>query len=62
MLVLSRKTNEQILIGSDITVTVTEIKGDKVRIGVDAPKSVPVDRREVAEKKRAAAARAAEAV
>ena len=53
MLVLSRKRNEQILIGSNITVTVTDIKGDKVRLGVEAPKEVPVDRLEVAEKKRA---------
>lgn len=47
MLVLSRKTNEQIVINDNITVTVVEIRGDKVRLGVEAPKEVPVHRREV---------------
>jgi carbon storage regulator len=54
MLVLSRKKDEQILIGNNITVTITEIRGDKVRIGIEAPPEVVVDRREVAEKKKAA--------
>jgi len=47
MLVLSRKTNESIVINDDITVVVVEIRGDKVRLGVEAPKEVPVHRREV---------------
>lgn len=47
MLVLSRKKNEQIVIGDDITIVVVEIRGDKVRLGVEAPKEVPVHRREV---------------
>ena len=47
MLVLSRKKHESIIIDDEITVTVVEILGDKVRIGVDAPKEVPVHRREV---------------
>jgi carbon storage regulator len=47
MLVLSRKKNESIVINSDITVTVVEIRGDKVRLGIQAPKEVPVHRREV---------------
>lgn len=47
MLVLSRKFHESIMIGKDVTVTVVKIKGDQVRIGVTAPKDVPVHRGEV---------------
>ena len=47
MLVLSRKKNESIVINNDITVVVVEIRGDKVRLGGEAPKEVPVHRREV---------------
>ena len=47
MLILSRKTNEKIMIGDDISVSIIEIRGDHVRIGVDAPKSVKVFRQEV---------------
>jgi carbon storage regulator len=47
MLVLSRKKNESIVINNDITVTVVEIRGDKVRLGIVAPKEVPVHRQEV---------------
>ncbi len=47
MLVLSRKKNERIVINNDITVTVVEIRGDKVRLGIVAPKEVPVHRQEV---------------
>ncbi|MFO0961102.1 MAG: carbon storage regulator CsrA [Isosphaeraceae bacterium] len=47
MLVLSRKKNESIIIDDHITVTVVEIRGDKVRLGVDAPKEVTVHRREI---------------
>jgi carbon storage regulator len=47
MLVLSRKKQEQIVIDDDILVTVVGIRGDKVRLGVDAPKDVPVHRKEV---------------
>ncbi len=47
MLVLSRKKNESIVINSDITITVVEIRGDKVRLGIVAPKEVPVHRQEV---------------
>jgi carbon storage regulator len=47
MLVLSRKKNESIIINDVITVTVVEIRGDKVRLGIDAPKDVSVHRREV---------------
>jgi carbon storage regulator len=47
MLVLSRKKNESIVINNDITITVVEIRGDKVRLGIVAPKEAPVHRREV---------------
>jgi carbon storage regulator len=47
MLVLSRKKNESIVINDDITIMVVEIRGDKVRLGVEAPKEVPVHRHEV---------------
>ena len=49
MLVLSRKKNESIVINNDITITVVEIRGDKVRLGIVAPKDVPVHRQEVYE-------------
>ncbi|MFO0878784.1 MAG: carbon storage regulator CsrA [Gemmataceae bacterium] len=49
MLVLSRKKNESIVINNTITVTVVEIRGDKVRLGIVAPKEVPVHRQEVYE-------------
>ena len=49
MLVLSRKKNETIVINNDIQVTVVEIRGDKVRLGIVAPKEVPVHRLEVYE-------------
>jgi carbon storage regulator len=49
MLVLSRKKNESIIINDHITVTVVEIRGDKVRLGIEAPKDVTVHRREVYE-------------
>lgn len=47
MLVLSRQRDETIMIGDDIEVTVVDIRGDKVRLGVNAPKDVRVHRREV---------------
>ena len=47
MLVLSRKKNESIVINNDITIVVVDIRGDKVRLGVEAPKEVPVHRQEV---------------
>ncbi len=61
MLVLSRHRNQQIFIGDDIVVTVVEIRGDKVRLGIDAPTDVPVHRSEVYHAlKRQEAAQAAE--
>ena len=47
MLVLTRRVNERIVIGDDITVTVLEVHGDQVRIGIDAPRDVKVFREEV---------------
>ncbi len=49
MLVLSRQRDESIVIGNNIVVVVVDIRGDKVRLGVEAPKEVPVHRREVFE-------------
>lgn len=47
MLVLSRKKNESIVIGQNIRLVVVDIQGDKVRLGIDAPKETPVFRQEV---------------
>lgn len=47
MLVLSRKRDERIVIGDNIVITIVDIRGDKVRIGVEAPASVPVHREEI---------------
>ncbi len=47
MLILSRKKNEKVKIGDDITIAVVEIRGDKVRLGIEAPTEVPVHRQEV---------------
>ena len=47
MLVLSRKKNESIVINNNITIVVVDIRGDKVRLGIEAPKEIPVHRREV---------------
>lgn len=48
MLVLSRKKSERIVIGDEMTITVIEIRGDRVRLGIDAPRDVPVHREEIA--------------
>src|SRR5262245_13223358 len=47
MLVLSRKRDERIVIGDNIVITVVEVRGDKVRLGIEAPTEVPVHRQEV---------------
>ena len=47
MLVLTRKSNQQIVIGKDIVLTVLEIRGDRVRLGIAAPASTPVHRAEI---------------
>lgn len=49
MLILSRKINEKIMIGEDISLTIIEIRGDQVKVGVEAPKAVKVFRHEVYE-------------
>ena len=49
MLVLSRHRDESVMIGDDVKITVVEIRGDKVRLGFDVPKIVPVHRQEVYE-------------
>ena len=50
MLILTRRTGETLRIGPDITVTVLGVKGTQIRIGIDAPKSVPVHRGELYER------------
>jgi carbon storage regulator len=47
VLVLSRRVGESVVIGNDVVVTVLEVRGDIIRIGVDAPREVPVHRSEV---------------
>lgn len=47
MLALARKVNESIMLGNDIEITLLEIKGDQVKLGISAPKSVPVYRKEI---------------
>jgi carbon storage regulator len=49
MLVLSRQKDESIMIGDDVEVTIVDVRGDKVRLGITAPKSIPVHRKEVYE-------------
>ena len=49
MLVLSRQRNQSIIIGEDVVITVIDIRGDKVRLGIEAPMDIPVHRREVYE-------------
>lgn len=47
MLVLSRHRDETILLGNDVSITIADIRGDKVRLGIDAPRHIPVHRQEV---------------
>ncbi|MGE5418123.1 MAG: carbon storage regulator CsrA [Acidobacteriota bacterium] len=49
MLVLTRKKNESLMIGEDIEIVIVDIQGDRVRIGINAPKKLPVHRKEVYE-------------
>jgi carbon storage regulator len=53
MLILTRNLGQTIMIGEDIVVTVLGVKGNQVRIGVQAPREVTVDREEIAERKKA---------
>jgi len=61
MLALSRKCNESIMIGNGIEITVLDIKGDQVKIGINAPKSVPIYRKEIYKQIQAANIEAAKA-
>ncbi|SHO48746.1 carbon storage regulator CsrA [Anaerocolumna xylanovorans] len=47
MLALSRKIGESIIIGNDIELTILEVKGDQVKIGINAPKAIPIYRKEI---------------
>lgn len=47
MLVLSRQRDESIMIGDDVEIIIVDVRGDKVRLGITAPKSTPVHRREI---------------
>ena len=49
MLVLSRQIDESIMIGDDVEITIVDVRGDKVRLGITAPREIPVHRREVYE-------------
>jgi len=47
MLVLSRQRDESIMIGDNVEITIVDVRGDKVRLGITAPKEIPVHRREI---------------
>ncbi|MBN2138952.1 MAG: carbon storage regulator CsrA [Sedimentisphaerales bacterium] len=47
MLVLSRQRDESIMIGDDVEITIVDVRGDKVRLGITAPREIPVHRREI---------------
>ena len=60
MLILTRRVGESLMIGDDVTITVLGVKGNQVRIGVDAPKEVAVHREEILERIESAAAEIAD--
>ena len=47
MLALTRKINESIMVGNDVEITILEVRGEQIKIGINAPKSVPIYRKEV---------------
>jgi carbon storage regulator len=61
MLILTRRDGESVLIGDEVTITVLRVKGNQVRLGVNAPKNVTVQRAEISERVRAEAADSASA-
>lgn len=50
MLVLNRRSNESLKVGDDVTITILSVRGETVRIGVEAPRSIPVHREEIYER------------
>ena len=60
MLVLSRQRDQSIIIGDNVVVTIVDIRGDQVQIGIDAPRSIPVHRYEIYEEIKSATADAAD--
>jgi carbon storage regulator len=62
MLVLTRKVGEDIIIGDNVRITIVSVHGDKVRVGIEAPRDVTVDRQEIHERRKQAAAPAVLAV
>ncbi len=60
MLVLSRQRGESIMIGGNVEVSIIDIRGNKVRLGITAPREIEVDRKEIYEKKEAAKAQTQE--